>query len=178
MIISYNWLNSFFKEKLPDIKELSDKITLHAFEVELPQKCDDDYALDVKILPDRGSDALSHLGIARECSANLGLKLNDIKKDLIEDDSLDVNNFLSVEIKDKNCKRYTARVLTGIEIKESPKWLKKRLKTCGISPVNNVVDVTNYVMLELGQPLHAFDYEKLSENKKIIVEKSKKMRNL
>jgi len=174
MIISYNWLNSFFKEKLPDIKELSDKITLHAFEVELPQKCDDDYALDVKILPDRGSDALSHLGIARECSAILGLKLNDIKKDLIEDDSLDVNNFLSVEIKDKNCKRYTARVLTGIEIKESPKWMKKRLKTCGISPVNNVVDVTNYVMLELGQPLHAFDYEKLSENKKIIVEKSKK----
>ncbi len=174
MIISYNWLNSFFKEKLPDIKELSDKITLHAFEVELPQKCDDDFALDVKILPDRGSDALSHLGIARECSAILGLKLNDIKKDLIEDDSLDVNNFLSVEIKDKNCKRYTARVLTGIEIKESPKWMKKRLKTCGISPVNNVVDVTNYVMLELGQPLHAFDYEKLSENKKIIVEKSKK----
>ena len=99
MIISYNWLNSFFKEKLPDIKELSDKITLHAFEVELPQKCDDDYALDVKILPDRGSDALSHLGIARECSAILGLKLNDIKKDLIEDNSLDVNNFYLLKLR-------------------------------------------------------------------------------
>ncbi|HOI60298.1 MAG TPA: phenylalanine--tRNA ligase subunit beta [Candidatus Pacearchaeota archaeon] len=174
MIISYNFLNSFFKEKLPNIKEVCDKLTLHAFEVELPQKHNDDYTFEVKVLPDRGSDALSHLGIARECSAIFGLELNPIKSNLIESKSLDINKFLSVEVKSDGCKRYSSRVLTGISIKESPEWLKNRLKACGISPINNVVDVTNYVMLELGQPLHAFDYEKLSQNKKIIVDKAKK----
>ncbi len=174
MIISFNFLNSFFKEKLPSVEKLCSEITMHAFEVEKPVKVNDDYALDIKILPDRGSDALSHFGIARECSAILGLSLENIKKDIIEDHSLDIHNFLSVEVKNKDCKRYTARVLTGITITESPKWIKDRLKVCGITPLNNVVDVTNYVMLELGQPLHAYDYEKLSENKKIIIKKAKK----
>ncbi len=174
MIFSYNFLNSFFKEKLPSIKELSNEITLHAFEVEKPQKQGDDYALDIQIMPDRGSDALSHLGMARECSAILGLKRKEIETDLVEDESLDVNKFLSVQVKSKDCIRYTARVLTGIEVKESPKWLKDRLKVCGISPVNNIVDVTNYVMLELGQPLHAFDYEKLSENKALFIKNARK----
>lgn len=174
MIISYNFLNSFFKGKLPQANTLISEITLHAFEVESLTKIDADYTFDVKALPDRGSDALSHIGIARECSAILGLEMHDVNKDIVEDKSLETSDFLSVEIKDKGCKRYSARVLTGIEVKDSPKWIKERLKACGISPINNIVDVTNYVMLELGQPLHAFDYEKLSENKKIIVDKAKK----
>ncbi len=175
MIISYKLLSTFLKEKLIEPKELMEAITLHAFEVEDPKEYKDDFTFDVKVTPDRGSDALSHFGIARECSAILGLKLNDIcVNELTEDKTQDVNSFLSVEVRGSGCIRYSARVLTGIKIKESPEWLKNSLNKCGVSSINNVVDATNYVMLELGQPLHAYDYEKLSENKKIIVEKAKK----
>ncbi|MDD4358277.1 MAG: phenylalanine--tRNA ligase subunit beta [Candidatus Pacebacteria bacterium] len=174
MIISYKFLQSFFKEELGKPKELIEKITLHAFEVELPLKVNGDCALEIKVLPDRGSDALSHLGIARECAAILGLKLAMPKILIKEDDSLHIGNFLEAEVRNNGCRRYMARVLTGVEIGESPDYIKERLKTCGISSINNVVDITNYVMLELGQPLHAFDYEKLSENKKIIIDKANK----
>ena len=174
MIISYNFLKSFFKEDLPEPKELANKITLHAFVTELPIKDKNDYALEIGVLPDRGSDSLCHFGIARECSAILGYKLIEPKISLKEDDALNINKFLEVEVRNKGCKRYMARVLTGITIEDSPDYIKERLQTCGISPINNIVDVTNYVMLELGQPLHAFDYEKLSENKKIIVDMAKK----
>ena len=174
MIISYNFLKSFFKEELPEPKELANKITLHAFETELPIKDKNDYALEVGVLPDRGSDSLCHFGIARECSAILGYKLIEPKISLKEDDALNINRFLEVEVRNKGCKRYMARVLTGITIEDSPDYIKERLQTCGIPPINNIVDITNYVMLELGQPLHAFDYEKLSENKKIIVDMAKK----
>ncbi|MDD3032378.1 MAG: phenylalanine--tRNA ligase subunit beta [Candidatus Pacebacteria bacterium] len=174
MIISYKFLSTFFKEKLPKVEDLMDKITLHAFEVEDPKEYKDDFTFEVKVTPDRGGDALSHFGIARECAAILNLDLNNFKYDLLEDKTQDVNNFLSVEIKNDGCIRYSARVLTGVQVKESPEWLKEKLNKCGISSINNVVDATNYVMLELGQPLHAYDYEKLSENKKIIIEKAKK----
>jgi len=174
MIISYNWLNSFFKEKLPSPEELADKLTLHSFENEKPFQEGDDFVMEMDILPDRAGDASCHLGVARECSYILDYKLEEIKDNVKEDQKNKINNYLSVEIKDEEaCPRYTARVLTGIEIKDSPDWMQQRLKVCGISPINNVVDVTNYVMLELGQPMHAFDYEKLGEDKKIIVDFAK-----
>jgi len=120
----------------------------------------DDAMIDLDILSNRGHDALSHIGIAREICAlenkkfdydYEGLKMPSAKTDKIK-----------VEIQSKElCPRYIGAVMKNIEIKESPSWIKSRLITCGISPVNNVVDAANYVMLELGQPLHCFDFGKI-----------------
>lgn len=171
MIISYNWLNSFFKEKLPTPEELASKLTLSAFENERPFKEGNDFVMEMDILPDRAGDAACHLGVARECSYILDYKIEEAKESPKEELNNKIDNYLSVEIKDvEACLRYTARVLTGIKVEESPDWIKERLKICGISPINNIVDVTNYVMLELGQPMHAFDYEKLGEDKRIVVD--------
>ena len=83
-----------------------------------------------------------------------------------------MNDDKFVEVKNKNCRRYSARIIKNIKICESPKFIQNRLKNSGIKPINNIVDLTNYVMLELGQPMHAFDYDKIS-GKKLIVGSSK-----
>ncbi|MBC7074255.1 phenylalanine--tRNA ligase subunit beta, partial [Candidatus Parcubacteria bacterium] len=113
-----------------------------------------------------------HFGIAREIAAILNLRLKTIRPTFIEDKTLPLSSFVKFKVKE-GCKRYSARVIAGIEIQESPIWLQDRLKACGILPINNVVDVTNYVMLHIGQPLHAFDLEKI-EGKEIIVRKAKR----
>ena len=131
----------------------------------------DDVVLEIAITPNR-SDALSHIGIARDLSAifNRNLKYPKIKLKESKDKAKD---FASVEILDiENCPRYSARVVKNITIKESPEWLKSRLTKVGLRPINNIVDVTNYVMYECGQPLHAFDLDMLAGNK-IIVKSTK-----
>jgi phenylalanyl-tRNA synthetase beta chain len=126
-----------------------------------------DVILELGITPNR-PDALSHYGIARDISAiyNLELKSPDIR--LIESNQ-QISKLAQIEIEDTlNCPRYSARVVTDVKIKESPAWLKESLRKIGLRPINNVVDVTNYVMHELGQPLHAFDLDRLA-GRKIIV---------
>lgn len=113
-------------------------------------------------------DCLSVYGLARETAVTFNKVLKPFKVHLKEEGD-DVNKYASVEIKDSLlCPRYAARIVTDIKIGESPKWIKERLKASGVRPINNIVDITNYVMLELGQPMHAFDLENLEE-KKIIV---------
>lgn len=125
--------------------------------------------LDIDILPNRGPDCFSHLGIAREISAITGFKCIIDACQLKEDKEIKTKDFIKVEVKERAaCSRYTARMITGAKIGFSPKWMRERLEDCGLKPINNVVDVANYVMLETGQPLHAFDGEKL-EGRKIIV---------
>ncbi len=126
-----------------------------------------DVILDIAITPNR-ADALSHVGIARDLGALFGrpLKLPEVK---LEESENDVNGFASVEIENvTDCPRYVAKVITNVTIKESPEWLKRKLTAVGLRPINNVVDATNFVLYELGQPLHAFDLDKLA-GKKIIV---------
>lgn len=107
-------------------------------------------------------DILSLIGVAREVSAALGRPLKPIDTDIQERD-IDEHGSLRVEVTDKNlCPRYTARVIEGVKMAASPLWLAGRLQAAGMRSVNNVVDITNYVMLETGQPLHAFDLEKIS----------------
>lgn len=127
----------------------------------------DDMIVEIKVLPDRAHDALSHVGVAREIAALEGRKLDYDFDGLRLQKSKSKN--LKIEIKDNNlCSRYIGAVMTDIEIKESPKWLKDRLIACGVNAINNVVDATNYVMLELGQPLHAFDAEKIPGSKIVV----------
>ncbi|MCX7876378.1 MAG: phenylalanine--tRNA ligase subunit beta [Melioribacteraceae bacterium] len=126
-----------------------------------------DIIMEINITPNR-SDALSHIGVARDLSAifNRPLKFPEIK---INETKVKSEELAKVEIIDNvNCPRYVGKVVTNVTIKESPDWLKRKLKNVGLRPINNVVDVTNYILYEIGQPLHAFDLDKLAQ-KKIVV---------
>ncbi|MGM0509062.1 MAG: phenylalanine--tRNA ligase subunit beta [Fusobacteriota bacterium] len=127
----------------------------------------DDVVFELEITPNR-PDCLSHLGIARELSAYYGRELI-LPDTAINEDSESTADNLDVEIKNKDLsKRYATRIIKDIEIKESPKWLKSKLQAMGLKSINNVVDVTNYVLMETGHPMHAFDYSKI-DGKKITV---------
>ncbi len=130
-----------------------------------------DYILELSITPNR-PDAMSMIGIAREIAAivNRPLKYPDISLKEIDEKAADV---IGVEIADTHgCPRYTARVIRGVTIGPSPEWMANRLRAAGMRPINNIVDITNYVLLEYGQPLHAFDMDEISD-RKIIVRSSK-----
>ncbi len=123
-----------------------------------------DVIFDIAITPNR-PDALSHIGVARDLSAIFNRDLRIPKLDFLESQQ-DINQLAKVEIEDKiNCPRYSAKVVTGLTITESPDWLKNKLTKIGLRPINNVVDVTNFILHELGQPLHAFDLDLLAEKK-------------
>jgi phenylalanyl-tRNA synthetase beta chain len=127
--------------------------------------------IEFEITPNR-PDCLSIIGMARETAAtfNRQLKLPEIK---VNEEVDNINDYVeSVEVDEELCNRYYVRLIKDIKIKESPLWLQNRLMEAGVRPINNIVDITNYVMLELGQPLHAFDYDKL-KNKKIVVRRAK-----
>ena len=117
-------------------------------------------------------DCYSVLGVAREAAATFG---KDFDPPQVPEtgNSENVSDYLSVEVKDGDlCRRYCARVVKDVKIGPSPEWLKKRLRSCGIRPINNIVDITNFVMEEYGQPMHAFDHDTL-EDKKIVVQRAK-----
>jgi len=167
MKFSYNWLQSFFKKKLPKPEKLAEFLTMHSFEVSAVEKSGKDWILDIDVLPNRAGDCFSHLGIAREIAAILNLNFQLPETKIKEDKKLKLKDFIRVEVVGRGtCQRYTAKVITGVKIGNSPEGIKARLKVCGLRPINNIVDIANYVMLETGQPLHAFDGEKL-EGKKI-----------
>ena len=152
---------------------------MHFAEVEEVKKAEGDFALNIDVRPNRAGDCFSHLGIAREIAAITGFKLEtelpftEAKVKKGTKSSSPAKDFIQVEVKDKNaCLRYSARVVNFIKVGPSPKWLRDRLSVCGLRPINNIVDIANYVMLETGQPLHAFDGEKM-EGGKIIVRYAK-----
>lgn len=125
--------------------------------------------IDFEITSNR-ADCFSVYGIAREAAATFGLPLKEVETTFMEDGD-NINNYLKVDVKDELCRRYSARMIKNVKIEESPDWMKQRLEECGVRPINNIVDITNYVMLELGQPLHAFDYRDI-EDKNIVVRRA------
>lgn len=127
----------------------------------------DDFILDISVTPNRG-DCLSVIGIAREVAAIYGVAVRYPDTSLVEEGP-PVESVARVDIEDpEKCPRYAARVIFGVEIGESPEWMKDRLESAGIRSINNIVDVTNYVMLEMGQPLHAFDYDRLADHRIVV----------
>ncbi len=126
-----------------------------------------DAIADFDITPNRSSDCLSMLGIAREAAATLGTKLV-YPETKCQNETGDVNDYIKAEVKSDLCKRYTARVVKNVKIEPSPWWMQRRLIHAGMRPINNIVDITNFVMIEYGQPLHAFNIDSIAGHKIIV----------
>jgi len=170
MKISYQWLQEFVDIRSLDVEVqgLAEALTRMGLAVEEVIELKDDSVLDLEVTTNR-PDCLNHLGVAREISAQFRIPFG--LPDFASPEQVKESAGLSiqVEIEDENlCPRYAAGILSGIKVAESPDWLKKRLEALGQRPVNNIVDATNYVLLEIGHPLHAFDYEKLQEHRIVV----------
>src|SRR3989338_9023883 len=152
------------KKLVPSIKSpasVADLLTMGIFEADGISS----ETVDVKVLPNRYSDAASHWGLAREIAALSGAVFKPPKIQKVKTVS---KRKMAVQIKTKICRRMTVRYFEGVKIGPSPKWMQEALLTCGSRPINNLVDITNYVTLETGQPLHAFDADKMEGDKLIV----------
>jgi len=175
MIISYNWLKDFFDEKLLDVNKITEGLTMHSLEVEGIEEKSGDNIFDVKVLPNLNHSCLCHRGIAKEVGAIFGLKVKNNSRELRDFNISETSKKLEVKIEDgKLCRRYIGRIVENISVHESPAWLKEKIQMIGQRSINNVVDATNFVLFEIGQPMHAFDADKLGkENVLISVQKAK-----
>lgn len=171
MLVTLSWLSRYVDITLTH-DELVDRLSLSGLNHEGSDTVDGEVVIDLEVTSNRG-DCLGHIGVAREIAVLTGqkLKLPTIE---FQESSRSVNDLLTVrnEFADA-CPRYTARVIEGVRVGDSPEWMQKALQSVGIGVVNNVVDVTNYVMMECGQPLHAFDAAKVSK-KTIVVRPGRK----
>ncbi len=163
MKVSYKWLNQYFDKKLPPVEVVVNILTMNSSEVDGVEKVETDLVLDVKILPNMAHSCLCHRGLARELSVLLGLPMNKYSHDFKILKKVETSS-LNLKIKIENpeeCRRYVGRVMQNIKVCPSPEWLRARLEVLGQRSINNLVDATNFVMLELGQPLHVFDADKI-----------------
>ena len=130
----------------------------------------DDTVVDFEITNNR-PDCYSIIGLAREAAAAFGMKMKHHEPVVKGSDAGDVYNYLDVEVPATElCNRYSSRMVANVKVGPSPKWLRQRLRVNGVRPINNIVDITNYVMLEYGQPMHAFDYRYVSSGKIVVRE--------
>jgi phenylalanyl-tRNA synthetase beta chain len=169
MRVSYNWLKEYIDVPWsPD--ELSKRLTMVGHEAKSVESVEEteDVVIDLEITPNR-PDCLSLIGVAREVSVLTGGTLRFPSWVLDDRDGPEVSRIIAVEVDDPvGCPRYSAGVLVGVRVGPSPPWLRRRIEAAGFRSINNVVDITNYVMLEMGQPLHAFDLAEI-EGRMIVV---------
>jgi len=181
MLISYNWLKRYIKE-IPNEEDLINLITFKICELESVEKLPNgDTVFDMKILPDRAHDLLSHRGVAKEIAGILGIEfsesfLNDSLKEVFKQEKQEINENIQenlfINIQSPLCRRYVGRIVKGIEIGPSPKWMTDLLESVEQRSINNIVDITNFILFDIGQPIHAFDLDKL-ESPEIIVRNAK-----
>lgn len=170
MKVPISWLREYLDWTCP-LKELADDLTMAGLEVEEIIGSGEDTVFDVKVTPNRG-DWLSMIGVAREAAplVGTGVKLPRPKG---EGTGPDTSESIKIDIEDPDlCGRYCGVMVRNVKIKPSPDWMQQRLIAAGMRPISNIVDITNYVMLELGQPLHAFDYS-LLKGSRIIVRRAR-----
>lgn len=171
MGVSLNWLKQYVDmEEKPEV--IAHRLSMAGILVEGLEKVGSDLIMDLDLTPNRG-DCLGLINLAREVSALTGqtVKIPEVK---LYENAERVEDYIEVGIEDPDlCPRYAARVVKNCVIKPSPQWMQEALSNSGIRPINNIVDVTNYVMLETNQPLHAFDYRLLGENPRIVVRRAR-----
>ncbi|MDO8462113.1 MAG: phenylalanine--tRNA ligase subunit beta [Deltaproteobacteria bacterium] len=170
MKVPYSWLKEFVPTRLGP-EQVAEKITAAGFEVEGIETIGREPVLEIAVTPNRG-DALSILGIAREVAALTGVPLKKVGAPL---GAPKKNKTLPLQIRilsKSDCPRYACALVTSVRVGPSPSWLVDRLTQVGLRSINNIVDATNFVLMERGQPLHAFDYEKI-KGRQIIVRKAK-----
>ena len=173
--VPVSWLRDYLKTDVA-AKTLANVLSASGPSVERIEKIKEDYVFDIEVTSNR-TDSVSVFGLAREANAilsNLGEKSNHILPKginlVLEPDTVNILN-LDVTIKDlKLCPRFTAIVLDNVKIRPSPAVIQNRLTLSGIRPINNIVDITNYIMLETGQPMHAFDFDKIKGPKMVLRE--------
>ncbi|NTV44446.1 MAG: hypothetical protein HGA67_01995 [Candidatus Yonathbacteria bacterium] len=169
MLVSYNWLKTYLGDNAPTPEKIAELLTRGAFEIEDVRKEGDDTLIDVDVLPNRAHDCLCHKGIAREIAhlANVSFVENDSSPVPVTSDKT-----IAIDVEDTiACKRYSVRVIENVTATDSPAWLKERLSAIGQRSINTIVDANNYTMYDMGQPLHAFDMEKLAGG--IVVRRAK-----
>ncbi|MDD5152427.1 MAG: phenylalanine--tRNA ligase subunit beta [Candidatus Pacebacteria bacterium] len=171
MKISHQWLQTYFDKPILSPEKLSELFTFRFSEIEGMEKVGKDTVLDVKILPDRAHYALSHLGVAEEVSV---LTKTPFKKSRFSSPvAPSIKKMPKVTIKDPLfCRRFTGRFVEDIKVGEAPVWMKDLLTAIGSRTINNIVDATNFCMFDLGQPLHAFDADKIEGD--IVIRPAKK----
>jgi phenylalanyl-tRNA synthetase beta chain len=166
MIVSWNWLTQYVRLDMP-VEVLTERLALAGLNHEGTSEVGGDLAIDLEVTSNR-PDCLGHLGVAREIAVlfDKRVAVPDPRPRTVGT-AVEKLTAVAVEAPDL-CPRFTARVVSGAKIGESPWWLKKRLETLGVRPISNVVDVTNYVMFECGQPLHAYDLDLLAGRRLIV----------
>ncbi|NTV22056.1 MAG: hypothetical protein HGB03_00625 [Candidatus Yonathbacteria bacterium] len=169
MLVSYNWLKNYLGDSAPTPEKIAELLTHGAFEIEEMRTEGNDTLIDVDVLPNRAHDCLCHKGIACEIAHLANIPF--IKK---SGESVPVTSdkTISIAVEDTvACKRYSVRVIENVTVTDSPAWLKERLTAIGQRSINTVVDANNYTMYDMGQPLHAFDMDKLAGG--IVVRRAK-----
>jgi phenylalanyl-tRNA synthetase beta chain len=166
MIVSWNWLTDYLRLEMP-VDVLTERLALTGLNHESTVEVGGDLAIDLEVTSNR-SDCLGHIGVAREIGVIFEETLRiPPAQPAATGPAVQSRTSITVEAADL-CPRFTARVISGVRVGESPWWLRKRLETIGVRPISNIVDVTNYVMFECGQPLHAYDLDRLAENRLVV----------
>ena len=156
MKIVHSWLKDYLGDALPTPEKVGELLTFHSFEVDGVEEVEGEIVFDISVLPNRASDCLCHRGMAREISSLISAPL--VHDPFIEKPALVATDKVSITIESAEaCPRFSAALITGVTVSDSPMWLQTRLRALGVRSINNIVDATNYVMYAIGEPMHAYD---------------------